>query len=335
MQAPESRPGTAVLLVNLGTPEAPTASAVRRYLAEFLWDRRVVEIPRWIWWPILHGIVLRFRPRKSARAYAAIWTDKGSPLLQLTCELGEAVKAELEAGGIETAVEIAMRYGRPAICERLEALKAAGMRRVVVLPLYPQYAAATTASIFDAVAATFSRWRHLPDLDFISDYHREVAYIDAIAGSIEAFWAQWGQSSMLLFSFHGLPQRCRELGDPYYDQCLTTAGLIAQTLSLDESKWRVVFQSRFGPSKWIGPYCVDTLRALPGEGIKDVDVICPGFAVDCLETLEEIAITNREVFLAAGGERYRYIPALNSRPEHAKALTGLVRRRLQGEGAGS
>jgi len=330
MEQTPSTAETAVLLVNLGTPDAPTASAVRRYLGEFLSDPRVIEIPKPLWWPILHGVILRVRPSKSAKAYATIWGERGSPLLSLTTDLGEAVKGQLEAAGLQgLRLEIAMRYGNPSITAQLEKLKAEGVKRIVVLPLYPQYAAATSASIFDAVAETFRRWRHLPHLDFISDYHLDGGYLDAVAASIAEFWQSGGgRAPLLLFSFHGLPERCRELGDPYYHQCLASAKEIAARLELKESDWRVVFQSRFGPAKWIQPYCVDTLRALPGEGIKSVDLVCPGFAVDCLETLEEIAIANREVFLEAGGERYRYIPALNSRADHAGALAALLRRRL-------
>lgn len=312
---------TGVLLVNLGTPDVPTPAAVRRYLAEFLGDPRVVEIPWPIWWLILHGIILRVRPRKSAKAYAAIWTEQGSPLLVLTEALAQGLRAEL---GESVHVEVAMRYGRPAIRERLERMKAEGVKNIVVLPLYPQYAAATTASIFDAVSATFAAWRHIPACSFLSDYHDEPAYIDAVADSIAAYWEAHGRAELLLLSFHGLPERSRALGDPYYDQCVRSAGLIAGKLGLEEGGWRLVFQSRFGPAVWLKPYCVDVLKDLPGEGVHSVDVVCPGFAVDCLETLEEIAIANREVFIEAGGKNYRYIPALNASTAHARLLAGLV-----------
>jgi ferrochelatase len=332
---PNTKSKVGVLLVNLGTPEAPTPSALRRYLAEFLWDPRVVEIPRPIWWLILHGIVLRLRPRRAAEAYRSIWMEKGSPLLVLTEELAETVRGELNsvAAG-EMVVDIAMRYGRPSVGAQLERLKAAGVQRILVLPLYPQYAAATTASVFDAVAAKLRQWRHVPELGFVSDYHDDAGYVGAVSTCIEQFWKANGKSRLLLFSFHGLPERCRLLGDPYYDQCLESAGLLAQRMGLEQGSWRVVFQSRFGRAEWLKPYCVDVLKALPGEGIKTVDVVCPGFAVDCLETLEEIAIANREVFLGAGGERYRYIPALNSSPHHARALGDLIRRRLGEAGSG-
>lgn len=318
-------PALGVLLVNLGTPDAPTPSALRRYLAEFLWDPRVVEIPRPIWWLILHGVILRVRPRKSARAYQAIWTEKGSPLLVLTEELAAALRGQMSAlGHDEVVLEIGMRYGRPSLQTQLEKLKATGVRNLLVVPLYPQYAAATTASILDEVSRVLRHWRYIPGLTFVSDYHDNPDYIEAVGSSVSAFWNHHGKASLLLFSFHGLPERCRLLGDPYYEQCLRSASLVANRLGLDQHAWKVVFQSRFGPAQWIKPYCVDVLKALPGEGIRDVDVVCPGFAVDCLETLEEIAIANKDVFLSAGGERYRYIPALNSRDDHVRALGRLI-----------
>lgn len=328
----ETKAKLGVLLVNLGTPEAPTPSALRRYLGEFLWDPRVVEIPRPIWWLILHGVVLRVRPRKSARAYQSIWMEKGSPLMVLSKELVEAVRMELSIlGQGEIMVAIAMRYGRPAIHAQLEKLKAAGVEKILILPLYPQYAAATTASIFDAVADVLRGWRHIPEIRFVSDYHADAGYVEAVSTSIAQYWEAYGKAPLLLFSFHGLPERSRAMGDPYYEQCLNSARLIADKLGLERGAWRLVFQSRFGPAQWIKPYCVDVLKALPGEDVRAVDVVCPGFAVDCLETLEEIAIANKEVFFAAGGERYHYIPALNSRPEHARAIGGLILRKL-GEG---
>lgn len=322
---------TGVLLVNLGTPDAPTSSSVRRYLSEFLSDTRVVEIPRAIWWLILHGIVLRLRPRKSAKAYQSIWTDRGSPLLVLTQDLADAVRCSLNGEGHgDIYVEIAMRYGNPSISSQLHALQRSGIENLIILPLYPQYAAATTASTFDAVAAVFSAWRRIPTLSFIADYHDDPAYISAVGESIRAFRAEHGAADILLFSFHGLPQRCRDLGDPYADQCLNTAELIAAFVGLPRERWRVVFQSRFGKAEWIKPYCVDVLKSLPREGTRNVDVVCPGFAVDCLETLEEIAMTNREIFLAAGGESYHYVPALNAGEAHARALAGLIKERLPG-----
>jgi len=318
-----------VLLVNLGTPEAPTAAAVRRYLKEFLWDSRVVEIPRPIWWMILHGAILRVRPAKSARAYRSIWTDRGSPLLALSSDLARAVRAEVSAKtGGRTVVELAMRYGKPGVLEKLEELKSAGVDGILILPLYPQYSSPSTGSAFDAVTSVLTSWRYVPELRFVSDYHDDAAYVRAVAKRIEDFWRDHGGAEFLLFSFHGLPERSRSLGDPYYEQCHTTARLIANELKLPESGWQVVFQSRFGPGRWLQPYCIEVLRALPQRGVREVDVVCPGFAVDCLETLEEIGIANKEAFKAAGGGRYRLIPALNDSPEHARVLADLVTDRL-------
>jgi ferrochelatase len=315
----------AVLLVNLGTPEVPTPAAVRRDLAEFLWDPRVVEIPRPVWWLILHGIILRVRPRKSAKAYSAIWTEAGSPLMVFTQGLADRLRAEFTARlGREVPVEIAMRYGKPDIAGRLAELKAQGIERFLILPLYPQYSAPSTGAVFDAVASALARWRHVPEIRFISDYHDHPAYIEAVAERIESFWRENGRSEFLLMSFHGLPEKSREQGDPYYEQCHASARLIARRLQLDDGTYQVVFQSRFGPSRWLQPYCVDVLRELPQRGVREVDVVCPGFAVDCLETLEEIGIANREVFLEAGGVSYRMIPALNDSPEHARALAEVI-----------
>jgi len=318
-------PKTCLLLVNLGTPEAPTPAAVRRYLGEFLSDPRVVQIPKAVWWPILHGVVLRTRPRKSAKAYQSIWTEWGSPLLALTQDLAQAVRDELGRrgqGGV--VVDIAMRYGRPSIPAQLEKYKAAGVERFAILPLYPQYSATTTASIFDKVAETFTAWKHIPAFSFISDYHLDAGYINAVAESIESYWQANGQPEQLLFSLHGLPEVSRKQGDPYYDQCVASTRAIAARLGLADDAWQLVFQSRFGAQQWLQPYCVEVLRELPKQGVRSVDVVCPGFAVDCLETLEEIAIANKKLFLDSGGEQYRYIPALNAGAGHAKALVELV-----------
>jgi ferrochelatase len=321
----QTYPKTAVLLVNLGTPEQPTTAAVRRYLGEFLADPRVVEIPKPIWWLILHGIVLRVRPAKSAKAYQSIWMERGSPLMVFTEDLGVALRDELQQRGADdVVVEIAMRYGNPSIQGQLTRLKESGVRNFIILPLYPQYAAATTASIFDKVAETFSRWRHVPGLRFISDYHLDEGYIAAVALSIEQYWQANGKSHLLLFSLHGLPAVSRKQGDPYHDQCVATTQAIAAKLGLKDDAWKLVFQSRFGAQEWLKPYCVEVLKELPGQGVKSVDVVCPGFAVDCLETLEEIAIANKEIFIEAGGESYRYIPALNASADHARVLADLI-----------
>jgi ferrochelatase len=325
MTAPDERRRWAVLLVNLGTPEAPTTAAVRRYLGEFLWDPRVVDIPRPIWWLILNGIILRVRPRKSAKAYASIWTEGGSPLMVFTRNLAERLRAELRVRlGRDVPVEIAMRYGQPDIAGRLAELKAQGIERFLILPLYPQYSAPSTGAVFDAVAAALTRWRHVPEIRFLGDYHDHPAYIEAVARRIETHWRENGRHGFLLMSFHGLPEKSREQGDPYYEQCQTTARLLAERLKLEDGTWQVVFQSRFGLARWLQPYCVEVLKELPQRGVKDVDVVCPGFAVDCLETLEEIAIANREVFLGAGGRNYSLIPALNDSTEHARALAEVI-----------
>lgn len=319
----------AVLLINLGTPEAPTPTAVRRYLAEFLWDRRVVEIPRPLWWLILHGLILRVRPRKSARAYQSIWTEAGSPLLALTRGLGSAVERELnERFEDAPVVAFAMRYGTPGIAATLESLKSQGIGRFLIFPLYPQYSSPSTGSVFDAVGAALSRWRRVPEVHFVSDYFEHPAYISAVAESVEQHWREHGRGKRLLMSFHGLPEKSRAQGDPYFDQCHASARLIADRLGLDDSGWQVVFQSRFGPARWLQPYCVEVLKQLPQQGVREVDVVCPGFGVDCLETLEEIGITNREIFMHAGGSEYRLISCLNDSPAHAHALAEMIAARL-------
>lgn len=320
-----TRPCLGVLLINLGTPDAPTPGAVRRYLVEFLSDPRVVEWPRWLWWPVLHGVILRIRPRRSARLYRKIWTDEGSPLLQISRRQTQALQSILEnrlPGPVKVA--LAMRYGAPSIAAGLEALREGGAHRIVVLPLYPQYSATTTASTFDAVADTLKTWRRLPELRMVSDYHDDPGYIAALAARIAAHWGAHDRAERLLFSFHGIPLRYARAGDPYPKQCQRTAERVAQCLQLPAERWRVAFQSRFGREEWLKPYTNQTLREWADSGLRSVDVVCPGFAADCLETLEEIAQLNRDIFLAAGGERFHYIPALNDDPRHIAALAELV-----------
>ncbi len=313
---------TAVLLVNLGSPDAPTATHIRRYLREFLGDPRVVNLPRFLWWIILNFIVLPLRPFKAVKSYRKIWTDNGSPLIFLTRKLSEKLNGELESRGI--VVKHAMRYGKPSLSDRLNAFHDDGVDRMVVVPLYPQYSSTTTASVFDEVDRVLRRWRHIPSVSFISDYHDHDAYIMALADSVKTFWQEQGRNELLLMSFHGLPARLTKLGDPYYHQCQTTAKRIAEQLGLTQSQWQLVFQSRFGKAEWLKPYCVDVLQKLPGQGVQRVDIVCPGFAVDCLETLEEIAITNRNVFMQAGGQSYRYIPALNESDQHVHLIRQLL-----------
>ena len=313
---------TGVLLANLGSPTSPTVPAVRRFLKDFLWDPRVVNIPRPVWWLVLHGFVLPFRPARSAKAYQKIWGDKGSPLIYLTRQLSEKLADKLTTKGIST--KYSMRYGEPSIASQLMLFKEEGVNHVVVLPLYPQYSSTTTASIYDNVIKELNQWRHLPSFKFISDYHQFDGYIAAIAESVKSAWQAQGKNELLLMSFHGLPEMLTKLGDPYYHQCQNTAKLIADKLGLDDKQWLLVFQSRFGKAEWLKPYCADTLQKLPGQGIKTVDVICPGFAVDCLETLEEMAMENKAVFMEAGGTDYRYIPALNDSESHVNALVNLL-----------
>jgi len=320
-----------ILMLNLGTPEAPTPSAVRRYLAEFLNDPRVVEVPRPLWWLILHGVILRVRPARSAKAYQAVWTDRGSPLLDIARRQAAGLQEILTRTlGPRVQVELGMRYGNPSVARALTRLREKNVRRLLVLPLYPQYSGTTTASSFDAVTDELSTWRWLPELRFINQYHDDPAYIDALAASVRAVWSEHGKPERLLFSFHGIPKRYFVAGDPYHCQCHKTARLVAERLALPEERWLVSFQSRVGRDEWLQPYTDETLRRWASTGIRDVQVIAPGFSADCLETLEEIKVENRDHFLAAGGERYRYIPCLNDRPEHLNMLAGLVRRHICG-----
>lgn len=321
-----------ILLANLGTPDAPTPTALRRYLKEFLWDRRVVDLPRPLWWLILNGIILNTRPKRSARLYERVWTPEGSPLLAISRRQAEALRAELACrlAAAPPAVALGMRYGQPSIASGLEELARQGCARVLVLPLYPQYSGATVGSTFDAVAQFYATQRAMPALRLISHYHAEPGYIAALAASIRELWQAEGKPDRLLFSFHGLPKRYAEEGDPYPGQCHETARLTAAALGLAQGEWMVCFQSRFGREEWLQPYTDKTLAALPGQSVRRVDVICPGFAADCLETLEEIAMTNRELFMEAGGERYRYLPALNAREDHMCFLADLAARELAG-----
>jgi ferrochelatase len=321
---------TAVLLVNLGSPDAPTPSAVRRYLAEFLSDPRVVEIPKPLWWVILHGVVLRVRPRKSAAKYAAIWTSEGSPLLSWSQRQAVRLLGDLGQRGQPVLVRCAMRYGQPSIGAALDMLRAEGATRILVLPLYPQYAAATTASVFDAVSAWAARARRMPEFRFVNQYHDDPGYIGALANSVQAHWRNNGRGDKLLMSFHGLPARTLTLGDPYHCQCHKTGRLLAERLGLRDSEWIVSFQSRLGRAKWLEPYTEPTLRQLAAQGVKRIDAVCPGFAADNLETLEEIAIEARDAFLAAGGREFSFIPCLNDRDDWIRALADLTLQHLQG-----
>lgn len=320
-----------ILLTNLGTPAAPTPGALRRYLRQFLSDPRVVEMPRAIWLPILNGIILNTRPRRAARLYGRIWMPEGSPLAVYSARQATAFRRVIaEETGIPVAVAVGMRYGEPGIDEGLRELDAAGCERVLIFPLYPQYAAATTASTFDAVAACLGRSRNIPELRFLKHFHDHPAYIGALAERVRAFWAGQGRPERLLISFHGLPVRSVALGDPYHGECEKTARLLAAALELPEGRYGVSFQSRFGPVRWLEPYTDATLERWGREGVESVDVICPGFVSDCLETLEEIAERGKARFLAAGGGRFRYIPALNDDPRWIGAMAGIAREHLGG-----
>ncbi|MDX1453138.1 MAG: ferrochelatase [Oleiphilaceae bacterium] len=318
-----------VLLTNLGTPDAPNAAALRRYLSEFLSDPRVVEIPRLLWLIILHGIILRVRPKRSAEAYASVWTNEGSPLLINTRRQTEAVAERLAARyGEGIAVDFAMRYGQPAMAQVIDRMLEEGVRRVLVLPLYPQYSGSTTGSTFDALSKDFTQRRWLPHLQFVASYHDEPAYIAALAESVRQHWEQHGRADKLVLSYHGVPRRYLDQGDPYHCQCHVTTRLLANALGLEAGSYMTTFQSRFGKAEWLKPYTDQTLKALPEQGIKSVQVICPGFSSDCLETLEEIAVENRDYFIEAGGERFEYIPALNADKGHIDALEQIIERHL-------
>jgi len=321
---------TAVLLCNLGTPDAPTAPALRRYLAEFLGDPRVVEIPKPLWWLILHGIILRVRPKKSAAKYASIWTPEGSPLKVWTAKQATLLRGWLGQRGHDITVRYAMRYGSPSIAQELDALKAEGATRILVLPLYPQYSGTTTASVFDAVYTWAARIRHIPELRFVNRYHDDPAYIDALATRIRAHWQSHGRPDQLVMSFHGVPARTLALGDPYHCECHKTARLLAQALDLAPGQYRLTFQSRFGKAKWLEPYTEPTVIALAKSGVKRIDVVCPGFTSDCLETLEEIAQEVRDAFLQAGGAEFHYIPCLNDSPAWIGALGDIAQQHLAG-----
>jgi len=316
---------TGVLLVNLGTPDAPTAPALRRYLGEFLADSRVIEIPKFIWWFILHGIILRVRPKKSAAKYKSVWTSKGSPLLVISQAQAAAVQASLSDTAL---VKLGMRYGNPSIEKALDEFQHAGVRKIIVLPLYPQYAAATTGSTFDAVTRELQKWRFVPELHFINNYCDHPPFIEALAKSVQENFDEYGKPEKLLLSYHGMPKRNLELGDPYFCFCQKTTRLLAEKLNLAKEDYITTFQSRFGYAEWLQPYTDKTLEELAQQGVKNIAIISPAFSADCLETLEELAMENREIFVHAGGTQYRYIPALNDRADHIAALTNIIQKHL-------
>ena len=320
-----------ILLINLGTPAAPTAAALRPYLKEFLSDRRVVELPRLLWWPILNGIILNTRPAKSAEKYASIWQAGGSPLKTHTENLARLLQAELATRTpVPLVVDYAMRYGQPSVETVLNAMRAKGCDRLLVLPLYPQYAASSAGTALDAVYRTLLQTRAMPDIRTLRHYQDHPGYIAALKQSVESHWAEHGRADVLLMSFHGVPKRSLELGDPYHCECLKTGRLLAESLGLAPEQYRVTFQSRFGKAEWLKPYTAETLEELGRKKTGRLDVICPGFAADCLETLEEIAMEGKTTFLNAGGGEFRYIPALNTRPTWVTALADLAISHLAG-----
>ncbi len=323
-------PRTAVLFCNLGTPASASTADVRRFLGEFLSDPRVVEVPRLLWWLILHGIILRFRPARSAAKYASIWTPDGSPLKLWTERQANLLQAWLSERAHRVQVRYAMRYGETSIGAQLDALKAEGATRILIVPAYPQYSATTTASLFDAVYAWAAKVRNLPELRFVNRYHDDPGYIQALARSIEQHWDTHGQAAQLVMSFHGVPERTLQLGDPYHCECFKTARLLAQRLNLSKEQYQVTFQSRLGRAKWLQPYTEPTLIALAQGGVKRVDVICPGFTSDCLETLEEIAVEGRAAYLHAGGSEFHYLACLNADPAWIQALGELTQQHLAG-----
>lgn len=322
---------TAVLLVQLGTPDEPTPKAVRRYLKEFLSDRRVVEIPRLLWSIILNGIILNTRPRQSAKKYASIWTRDGSPLKIYTGQQASNLRIALRSRGYDDViVEYAMRYGNPSIHGRLTMLREQGVTKLLLLPLYPHYSGATTATTFDAVAREFSTWRNLPEFRFVRNFHDEPSYIEALSNNIRRHWDKNGRGEILLMSFHGVPKRNLMLGDPYHCECYKTARLVAENLNLGKDEYMVTFQSRFGRAEWLQPYTEPTVIHMSKQGIKRLDIVCPGFISDCLETLEEVKIEIRDAFITNGGQEFNYIPCLNDSPELGSVLADIVERNIAG-----
>ncbi len=322
-------PRIGVLITNLGTPTAPHKKALRPYLKQFLSDPRVVEVPRLLWWLILNGVILNVRPARSAEAYSTVWTEEGSPLMIHTRNQAKGLAQRLsEQHGDRVIVDFAMRYGQPSISGAIQRLLDRGARQLLVLPLYPQYSGPTGGSTFDAVAEDFLQRRWLPDLQFVANYHDQGGYIQALADSIRQHWQEHGRADKLVFSYHGEPRRYLNEGDPYHCQCHKTSRLVAEHLALNEDEYLTSFQSRFGREEWLKPYTDETLKTLPETGVRSLQVVCPGFSADCLETIEEIGEENREYFLEAGGERYEYVPCLNDGEAHLDFLAHLVEGRI-------
>ncbi|MCO7222831.1 ferrochelatase [Pleionea sp. CnH1-48] len=334
------RPSVGVLLVNLGTPDAPTPGAIRKYLAEFLHDRRVVDLTRWLWCPILHGVILRIRPAKVAKLYDSIWLpEEGSPLMVVSRQQQQQLALALEKHfGEPVPVALGMTYGNPSIASALSELREKGCDNIVVLPLYPQYSSASTASVFDVIAKALKQQKDIPGLNFIRDYHQHPLYIEALADSVRDYWKSAGLDKVqeeyqsgrrrLMMSFHGIPKRYETEGDPYPEQCRTTAALVAKALDLEDGQWVASFQSRFGREEWVKPYTDQLLEEWPKQDISCVDVICPGFSADCLETLEEIQFQNRELFIESDGKDFHYIPCLNATPAHINMMVDILSKSL-------
>ena len=324
-----------ILLSNLGTPDAPTKAAVKPYLRQFLSDTRVIEPPppRWIWQIILNAVILNLRPKKSAKAYKTVWDThgEGSPLLSIAKKQKNAIASELEKNAPgKFIVSLGMSYGNPSMGSALNELESQGCKNIIVLPLYPQYAGASTGSVFDAVAREFMTWRNVPELRFISSYNKEDLYIEALANSVKEYQAVHGKPDLLLMSYHGIPKRYFDKGDNYPCQCCKTTFLLASKLDLKPNEYTMTFQSRLGVAEWMKEYTDKTLKALPEKGVKSVQVICPGFSADCLETIEEISEENKNYFMESGGEKFGYIPALNDRQDHIDFLTKLLLKNAQG-----
>ncbi len=317
-----------VLLINLGTPDSPEPTAVKRYLKEFLSDPRVVEKPRWLWWLILNIVILQSRPAKSAKAYSKVWTDQGSPILVISKKQASKLKSKLSETGIK--LELAMRYGNPSIAAGISKLLESRISKLLVLPMYPQYCASTTATCFDEVSLQLRNLRWLPEIRFICDYHDRKGYILSLAASVKESWEEYGRGQRLVVSYHGIPKSFVDRGDPYLQHCTTTTQKLKQELNLSDQQIMMVFQSRMGAEEWLKPYCINTLQELPTQGITDIDIISPAFSADCLETLEELEMENRTAFMDAGGKRYQYIPALNDRDDHIEMLKQLVEDHTQG-----
>lgn len=329
---PDSQRKFGLLLTNVGTPDAPTPQALRPYLKEFLSDPRLVDYPRWFWLPLLHGVILNTRPRRSAKLYRRIWTEQGSPLLRIMQRQAEGIKLRLEkTRGTDIPIEIGLRYGKPSIAAALRALRAAGVDRILVFPLYPQYSTTTTATSFDAVFTEISRWGRMPEIRTITQYRDEEGYLEALAASIRDYQSDNGRPEKLLFSFHGIPKRYESRkGDPYPVECRKTALAVAARLGLKDEEWSISFQSRFGPEEWLQPYTDETLETWGAAGMKSVQVLAAGFSADCLETVDELDHEARGSFVAAGGGNFHYIPALNDRPDHLDALADIALKHLGG-----